>query len=160
MNLATLTETLFDKCAEDVVKQTKTVKKTSTQTTSNFDREASTLEYQLNQHLSQKHAKSKKSGNHEEYKRVSFTKLSGDCESFDEFIEKEKTTNRQKGKSWNAMNACDQWSLIKQYYETQKLAYDLVKVKKLYHNKVLDITYSQTEKNITNITCTKLPRLD
>lgn len=158
MNLTTLTETLFDKCAEKAkqAKAVKTVKKNTTKTTSNFNREASTIEYQLNQHLSQKHTKSKKSGNHEEYKRVSFTKLSGDCHGFDEFIEKEKSANRQKGKSWNAMNACDQWSLIKQYYETQNSPYDLVKVKKLYHNKVLDITYSQTEKIITNIACARL----
>lgn len=154
MNLEAITESLFEQTEQIKRKdKTKTKVEIKKNVESNFNREASTLEYQLNQHLSQKHAQSKKSSNHDEYKRVSFTRPGAEavCNGLNEFIENEKNANKQKTKSWNALNACDQWTHIKQYYETQNMHFDIPKLKKLYHNKSLDIKYSQSDKKILNI---------
>ena len=107
MNIETLTDTLFNNIGSQG-----NIKVTVLMESDNMpSREAKTLEYQMNKHL------------HDKYKattRVSFIKPSVmGVLRFESIVDEEILKNRNKAKTWNALNTCDKWNLIKDYYKSK-----------------------------------------
>jgi hypothetical protein len=107
MDIETLTDTLFNNISTTNTIQIKVLKDSDNIPS----REAKTLEYQMNKHL------------HDRYKattKVSFTKPSMMATlRFENIVDEEILKNRKKAKTWNALNTCDKWNLIKEYYKSK-----------------------------------------
>lgn len=107
MEIETLTDTLFNNIGTPNNIKIKVLKESDNIPS----REAKTLEFQMNKHL------------HDKYKattRVSFIKpaVMGSVR-FDTIVDEEILKNRKKAKTWNALNTCDKWNLIKEYYKSK-----------------------------------------
>lgn len=106
-------------------------------------REAKTLEFNLNKHLRQKYKTTE---------RKSFINTkSTDIEYIDNMINNEISVNKQKHKSWNALNTCDKWKLIKEFYAAKQHMYDEKITKKLLLTDKLTIKYDNVNNKILSI---------
>lgn len=106
-------------------------------------REAKTLEFNLNKHLRQKYKTTEKQ---------SFTNTkTHNVEYIDNMINNEISINKQKHKSWSALNTCDKWKLIKDFYATKQHTYDEKLTKKLLLTDKLVIKYDKVNNKISSI---------
>lgn len=104
-------------------------------------KEAKTLEYQLNKHM------------HNKYKletRVSFIQTpKTDC--IEEFVIDEIANSKKKKKSWNSLNTCDKWSLVKTYYQENKKSFNERLLKKHVLANTLRVVYDNENNCITEV---------
>ena len=105
-------------------------------------REAKTLEFNLNKHLRQKYKTTDKK---------SFINAKTDIECIDNMITNEISLNKQKHKSWNSLNTCDKWNLIKEFYLAKQFSFDEKLTKKQLLTEKLIIKYDKVNNKISSI---------
>ena len=146
MEITTLTDKLFD----GIVKKKKPV--VLKDTDNMVSREAKALEYQINKHLHDKYKKTEK---------VTFTKpISPQSSSkFDNIIDDEIITNRKKAKTWNTLNTCDKWTLVKEYFKNNKETFNEKRIKNLLLSNTLQVIYDKNTNCIKSISLEDTPKL-
>lgn len=108
----------------------KTTSKQGPPQTPQIPREAKNLEHQLNQHLRSK------------YKADTRVSLATPHQlPIDDLIDKDIARRKAKNRTWNSMNACDKWSLVKEYYKATNEPFNERLTKQLLLSKQLDVTY-------------------
>jgi magnesium-transporting ATPase (P-type) len=140
MEIHNITNVLFENI--DVVKNKYKPKNKVLQTkTPDVSKEAKTLEYQLNKHM------------HNKYKldtKVSFIHTSKtDC--IEDFVIDEIANSKKKKKSWNSLNTCDKWSLVKTYYQQNKKSFNEKLLKKHVLSNTLKVVYDNQNNCITEV---------
>lgn len=144
MEITSLTDKLFD----GIVKKKKPV--IMKDSDNMVSREAKTLEFQISKHLQDKYNKTE---------RISFTSLSVSPQTtsiFDKLVDKEITINRKKAKTWNTLNNCDKWKLVKEYFKKNKelyteKVYNEKTIKQLLLSNKLDVVYDKDTNSIKEI---------
>ena len=155
MEITSLTDKLFD----GIVQKKKPV--IIKDSDNKVSREAKTLEFQINKHLQEKYKKTE---------RISFTSLSATpqtslCASiFDNLVDKEITVNRKKAKTWNTLNNCDKWKLVKEYFKKNKnlyedKVYNEKSIKQMLLSNNLEVIYDKDTNTIKDIVLEDAPKL-